>query len=179
MPPIHLALAQVEVQVSHQEVLLSPSLENLPIDTALHISAPDLNQRLQVPLAIGDDKRQEQQQKQRQQLTQASVWEWSGTAADEGDDAADWFSEFLQKRCRLVRYLGSAAAPPVARKGQAEQEGGAGAAAGGAAAGGAATAVGGTVRPTDAEFAPGGEVAFADGFPVLVVREVSWGMSGI
>ncbi|KAL8513290.1 hypothetical protein ACS0TY_019482 [Phlomoides rotata] len=33
-----------------------------------------------------------------------SVWEWTGSAFDEGDEAADWFSLFLGKPSRLVRF---------------------------------------------------------------------------
>eukprot|EP00850_Spirogloea_muscicola_P015328 SM000116S24249 [mRNA] locus=s116:408819:411005:+ [translate_table: standard] len=34
----------------------------------------------------------------------ASVWEWSGHALDEGDDAAAWFTTYLGKPSRLVRF---------------------------------------------------------------------------
>eukprot|EP00850_Spirogloea_muscicola_P001763 SM000006S19528 [mRNA] locus=s6:1311412:1313622:- [translate_table: standard] len=34
----------------------------------------------------------------------ASVWVWSGHALDEGDDAAAWFSTYLGKPSRLVRF---------------------------------------------------------------------------
>ncbi|GKF67847.1 amidoxime reducing component, partial [Tanacetum coccineum] len=33
-----------------------------------------------------------------------SVWEWTGSALDEGDEAAKWFTEFLGKPSRLVRF---------------------------------------------------------------------------
>ncbi|XP_041027365.1 mitochondrial amidoxime reducing component 2-like [Juglans microcarpa x Juglans regia] len=33
-----------------------------------------------------------------------SVWEWSGSALDEGDEASQWFSDFLGKPYRLVRF---------------------------------------------------------------------------
>ncbi|XP_009617280.1 uncharacterized protein [Nicotiana tomentosiformis] len=33
-----------------------------------------------------------------------SVWEWSGSALDEGAEAAMWFSTHLGKPCRLVRF---------------------------------------------------------------------------
>lgn len=33
-----------------------------------------------------------------------SVWEWSGSALDEGDEAAQWFSTYLGKPSRLVRF---------------------------------------------------------------------------
>ncbi|GFP84177.1 mitochondrial amidoxime reducing component 2 [Phtheirospermum japonicum] len=33
-----------------------------------------------------------------------SVWEWSGSAVDEGAAAAQWFSNYLGKPCRFVRF---------------------------------------------------------------------------
>lgn len=33
-----------------------------------------------------------------------SVWEWSGSAVDEGAAAAQWFSNYLGKPSRLVRF---------------------------------------------------------------------------
>lgn len=33
-----------------------------------------------------------------------SVWEWSGSAFDEGDEASEWFSNYLGKPSRLVRF---------------------------------------------------------------------------
>lgn len=33
-----------------------------------------------------------------------SVWEWSGSAFDEGDEASDWFSKYLGKPSHLVRF---------------------------------------------------------------------------
>ncbi|PIM97028.1 Molybdenum cofactor sulfurtransferase [Handroanthus impetiginosus] len=33
-----------------------------------------------------------------------SLWEWSGSAFDEGEEAANWFSDFLGKPSRLVRF---------------------------------------------------------------------------
>lgn len=35
-----------------------------------------------------------------------SVWEWSGSALDEGSEAANWFSTYLGKPARLVRFNG-------------------------------------------------------------------------
>lgn len=34
----------------------------------------------------------------------ASVWEWSGSALDEGAEASQWFSDYLGKPCQLVRF---------------------------------------------------------------------------
>ncbi|KAJ8765899.1 hypothetical protein K2173_020415 [Erythroxylum novogranatense] len=33
-----------------------------------------------------------------------SLWEWSGSALDEGNEAAEWFSNYLGKPSRLVRF---------------------------------------------------------------------------
>lgn len=33
-----------------------------------------------------------------------SILEWSGSALDEGNEAADWFTKFLGKTSRLVRF---------------------------------------------------------------------------
>ncbi|KAF5184644.1 mitochondrial amidoxime reducing component 2-like, partial [Thalictrum thalictroides] len=33
-----------------------------------------------------------------------SVWEWSGSALDEGPEASEWFSNYLGKPSRLVRF---------------------------------------------------------------------------
>ncbi|ESQ39554.1 hypothetical protein EUTSA_v10001183mg [Eutrema salsugineum] len=33
-----------------------------------------------------------------------SMWEWSGSAFDEGEEAAQWFSDYLGKQSRLVRF---------------------------------------------------------------------------
>ena len=33
-----------------------------------------------------------------------SMWEWTGSAFDEGEEAAKWFSDYLGKQSRLVRF---------------------------------------------------------------------------
>ncbi|XP_029126434.1 mitochondrial amidoxime-reducing component 1-like [Cajanus cajan] len=33
-----------------------------------------------------------------------SVWEWTGSAWDEGAEASQWFSDYLGKPCQLVRF---------------------------------------------------------------------------
>jgi len=40
------------------------------------------------------------------QCRTVTVWEWTGTAADEGDEAAAWFSKYLEVPVRLVRWGG-------------------------------------------------------------------------
>ncbi|KAI5667277.1 hypothetical protein M9H77_17130 [Catharanthus roseus] len=42
-----------------------------------------------------------------------SVWEWSGSALDEGNEASEWFSNYLGKRSRLVRFNEAAQTRPV------------------------------------------------------------------
>ncbi|KAL0292575.1 UNVERIFIED_CONTAM: hypothetical protein Scaly_2586400, partial [Sesamum calycinum] len=42
-----------------------------------------------------------------------SVWEWSGSAVDEGADAAQWFSNYLGKPSRLVRFNDASEVRPV------------------------------------------------------------------
>ncbi|XP_076935059.1 uncharacterized protein LOC143601558 [Bidens hawaiensis] len=42
-----------------------------------------------------------------------SVWEWSGSALDEGDEAAKWFTEYLGKPSRLVRFNEESETRPV------------------------------------------------------------------
>lgn len=37
-------------------------------------------------------------------ITGISVWEWSGSAFDEGTEASEWFSNYLGKPSRLVRF---------------------------------------------------------------------------
>eukprot|EP00877_Chromochloris_zofingiensis_P006088 jgi/Chrzof1/1732/Cz10g18280.t1 len=108
-------------------------------DAVLTLTAPGMPDLL-VPLHPAID----------QAVRTIVLWEWTGVAADEGETAAQWASQFVGYPCRLVRYLGSHAPTPQAT-----------------------TAVGPTARPTDPEFASGGEVRFADGFPVLVATEES------
>jgi len=85
-------------------------------------------------------------------LIRASVWEFKGSAVDEGDEAAEWFSRALfeaeddkpasaRPRVRLVRHA------PDVEDGR---------------------------RAADPAFAlPGSTVGFADGFPVLAANEGS------
>uniref|UniRef100_A0A7N0UE58 MOSC domain-containing protein n=1 Tax=Kalanchoe fedtschenkoi TaxID=63787 RepID=A0A7N0UE58_KALFE len=42
-----------------------------------------------------------------------SVWEWSGSAIDEGDEAAKWFTDYLGKASRLVRFDADTETRPV------------------------------------------------------------------
>jgi hypothetical protein len=82
------------------------------------------------------------------------VWEWSGSALDEGEDAAAWFSAYLGRPCCLMRHVGSPGSAP-----------------GGGSSTNAAVPAN-AIRLSDPEFAPGAEVGFADGFPLLFATEV-------
>lgn len=85
-----------------------------------------------------------------------TVWEWTGTATDEGPDAAAWFTTYLGLPCRLVRYVGSGSSS--------------GSAAGGSSSGGGLP----VVRNTEPEFAVKYETRFSDGYPMLIVTQVCW-----
>lgn len=38
-------------------------------------------------------------------IADISCWEWSGSAFDEGTEASEWFSTYLGKPSRLVRFI--------------------------------------------------------------------------
>lgn len=65
---------------------------NLPLICLSVLKAPGMNV-LKVALS-----------KPREIADGVSVWEWSGSALDEGDEASQWFSNYLGKPCRLVRF---------------------------------------------------------------------------
>ena len=60
--------------------------------TALMVSAPNMPQ-LKVAMSQRDAKR-----------IAIKVWEFEGVAEDAGASAADWFSSFLERSCRVVRW---------------------------------------------------------------------------
>lgn len=82
-----LALIQVELPAE----AFSPGWEP-DKSSVLVVRAPGMN-ALEIPMvqpsAVADG---------------VSVWEWSGSAFDEGEEAAKWFSDFLGKPSRLVRF---------------------------------------------------------------------------
>uniref|UniRef100_A0ACD5XZ39 Uncharacterized protein n=1 Tax=Avena sativa TaxID=4498 RepID=A0ACD5XZ39_AVESA len=63
-------------------------------DSCLVIRAPGMD-TLKVPLAAEGE---------RATLDGVSVWEWSGSAYDEGAQATEWFSAYFGKPTRLVRF---------------------------------------------------------------------------
>ncbi|KAI4371225.1 hypothetical protein MLD38_019487 [Melastoma candidum] len=67
----------------------------------LRLRAPGMNE-LKVPLSS------------RGKVTDGiSCWEWSGSALDEGQEAADWLSNYLGKPSRLVRFNTASENRPV------------------------------------------------------------------
>eukprot|EP00252_Welwitschia_mirabilis_P022552 TRINITY_DN612_c0_g1_i6.p1 TRINITY_DN612_c0_g1~~TRINITY_DN612_c0_g1_i6.p1 ORF type:complete len:561 (-),score=86.23 TRINITY_DN612_c0_g1_i6:842-2524(-) len=62
-------------------------------DSFLSVKAPGKSP-LKVPLL----------QKSGRKLNDVSMWEWSGSAFDEGEETAKWFSSYLDKPSRLVRF---------------------------------------------------------------------------
>eukprot|EP00250_Pteridium_aquilinum_P011382 c20027_g1_i1 orf=420-1337(-) len=85
-------LALVEVHLS--EEALNGQWDSLPLDAALSVCAPGM-ELLRVPLAAVAPRRK---------IEQASIWDWTGSALDEGPIAAEWFTRYLGKACRLVRF---------------------------------------------------------------------------
>jgi len=61
----------------------------------LTLSAPGMPQ-IQVSLSKGFGKK----------IVECSLWEWKGKTQDEGDEVANWLTAFLDRKVRLVRYLG-------------------------------------------------------------------------
>ncbi|EXB83264.1 MOSC domain-containing protein 2 [Morus notabilis] len=92
-----LALVQVEMP---KEALVQPFWE--PTQSSfLEIKAPGmdvLKVSLSGPREVADG---------------VSVWEWSGSALDEGHEASTWFSTFLGKPSRLVRFNAASETRPV------------------------------------------------------------------
>eukprot|EP00270_Netrium_digitus_P020159 TRINITY_DN819_c0_g1_i2.p1 TRINITY_DN819_c0_g1~~TRINITY_DN819_c0_g1_i2.p1 ORF type:complete len:351 (+),score=58.25 TRINITY_DN819_c0_g1_i2:55-1107(+) len=75
------------------EALEVGSWGTLPSESSMCINAPGMPP-LQVSLLLSG----------KEPMVPAAVWEWSGTAADCGDDAANWFSQYLGRTSRLVRF---------------------------------------------------------------------------
>ena len=72
--------------------ILKLSILSNPLLPNAVITAPGMD-TLKVPLVA-----------ERATLDNVSVWEWSGSAYDEGAAAAEWFSAYFGKPSRLVRF---------------------------------------------------------------------------
>lgn len=82
-------LALVQTHLPTQAFSPHSQLDN---HSFLEIKAPGM-EVLKVPLVKCGEK-----------VDGISVWEWSGSALDEGDAAANWFTNYLGKPSRLVRF---------------------------------------------------------------------------
>ncbi|WCJ28094.1 Molybdenum cofactor sulfurase family protein [Euphorbia peplus] len=82
-------LALVETQLPLEA--FSQTWEPTP-NSFMVLKAPGMDE-LNVPLT-----------KPKEVTSGVSVWEWSGSALDEGAEAAKWFSDYLGKPSRLVRF---------------------------------------------------------------------------
>ncbi|KAL6206234.1 hypothetical protein ACLB2K_023483 [Fragaria x ananassa] len=77
------------------------------------------------------------------------VWEWTGDAVDEGDDASKWFSDYLGKPgSRLVRFNSASATRPVKTSFWSH-------------------------KPVEPEYARGKQIMFSDLFPYMIASQAS------
>lgn len=85
----------------------------LPKDAFLHpIWEPTTNSFLVIK-APGMDVLKVSLSTPREVANGVSVWEWSGAALDEGDEASKWFSNYLGKPSRLIRFNAASETRPV------------------------------------------------------------------
>ncbi|XP_040383402.1 mitochondrial amidoxime reducing component 2-like isoform X2 [Oryza brachyantha] len=82
-------LALVEVEMPPEA--FSEEWQPTP-DSYLVVRAPGMDP-LKIPLSA-----------ERATVDDVSVWEWSGSAYDEGSEAAEWFSSYFGSPSRLVRF---------------------------------------------------------------------------
>ncbi|KAH6774887.1 Molybdenum cofactor sulfurase family protein [Perilla frutescens var. hirtella] len=85
-------LALVQTHLPNQAFSLDSQLND---HSFLEIKAPGM-EVLKVPLLTSSSDQKV--------VDGISVWEWSGSAIDEGAAAAEWFSTYLGKPSRLVRF---------------------------------------------------------------------------
>jgi len=91
-PPLPLYRTTTQIKPALPEAVLEGAPPS-PSDV-LTLAAPG-QPDLRVPLALSAT----------QPLTQVIVWEWTGAAADEGEEVAGWLSTFLGRGVRLVSFL--------------------------------------------------------------------------
>ncbi|PRQ36884.1 putative molybdenum cofactor sulfurtransferase [Rosa chinensis] len=77
-----------------------------------------------------------------------SIWEWSGAALNEGADASKWFSDYLGKPSRLVRFNAASETRPVKPSFWSH-------------------------KPVEPEYAGGKQIMFSDLFPYLIASQAS------
>jgi uncharacterized protein YcbX len=121
-PPAMFVSQRTEPTLALVQVSLPPDLlaggwdgASVPEGACLRVTAPGMPAPLRVPLVPTAPLPR----------VRVGVWEWTGEAGDEGDDAAAWFSAYLgrsperAKSVRLVRWLGRGGLPSGCRGGAA------------------------------------------------------------
>ncbi|KAL4587157.1 hypothetical protein LXL04_000023 [Taraxacum kok-saghyz] len=94
---------RVEPKLCLVEAELRLPNDALNNSSQLVIRAPGMDE-LKVPLC---------RPPQNQRCDDVSVWEWSGSGLDEGDEASKWFTSYLGKPSRLVRFNQESESRPV------------------------------------------------------------------
>ncbi|VFQ59862.1 unnamed protein product [Cuscuta campestris] len=96
---VHPKLALVEVELPAEAFREDWEPQS---DSFLEIRAAGMNDVLKVPLiepcSVSDG---------------IALWNWTGSALDEGDEAAEWFTQYLGQPTRLVRFHEASASRPV------------------------------------------------------------------
>lgn len=132
-------MALIQVAVEPAALLHDAAAVDLA-DAALVLQAPGMPP-LRVPLAPPPPSAAD--------IIDVEVWAWTGKGVDTGAAAAEWFSAYLGRAARLVRYGGTPNLPEPASADPLRRE---------------------VIWPWAP---PGHEVAFADGFPVLAATDAS------
>ncbi|KAJ4876152.1 Molybdenum cofactor sulfurase family protein [Raphanus sativus] len=95
---------------------VEPKLSLIEVEMPKHAFAhdwhPDNNSNMLVR-APGMDVLKVSLTKPEKIADDVSVWEWFGSALDEGEEASNWFSIFVGKPCRLVRFDSASETRPV------------------------------------------------------------------
>ncbi|CAN0905657.1 Mitochondrial amidoxime reducing component 2 [Linum grandiflorum] len=94
--PTPLSLSIILLNSSLFNLIFCSIFVNFPV-----VKAPGMG-ALQIPLTKPQDVAEG-----------VSVWEWSGSALDEGPQPAKWFSDYIGKPSRLVRFNAGSEARPV------------------------------------------------------------------
>ncbi|GFR47755.1 hypothetical protein Agub_g9520 [Astrephomene gubernaculifera] len=179
LPPEALTLPQPPGNTEAAAAAAAPLLPpQPPAGAVMTVTAPGMPP-LQVPLQRRADC----------QIRQVTVWEWTGAGADEGEQAADWFSTYLGLPARLVRYLGSGGSRGGSGAGNSSGDSGSSGSSGRGAAGsrgqdavegskgsGGGGGEGGVlplVRTTEAAYAVDYETRFSDGYPMLLATQAA------
>jgi uncharacterized protein YcbX len=89
---VHFLPSGFHIQLQREFLNRRPSFYSHLFPNLAVITAPGMDP-LKIPLAAECET-----------IDDVSVWEWSGSAYDEGAEAAEWFSAYFEKPSRLVRF---------------------------------------------------------------------------